>query len=83
MFKAKYNAACQERESIREQNHQMQAETCELKETLERNVASNKIEVMYCVYFYVYVELFIHLLLCGLFVFVAPNVGFTSKPFLY
>ncbi|XP_037551279.1 kinesin-like protein KIF15-B [Nematolebias whitei] len=42
---AKYNAACQEKENIREQNHQMQAEICELKETLERNVASNKIEV--------------------------------------
>lgn len=81
MFKAKYNAACQERENIREQNHQMKAEMCELKETVERNVASYKIEVMYCVYFYVYVELYTFNVM--LFVFIAPNVGFTSKHFLY
>ncbi|XP_017266534.1 kinesin-like protein KIF15-A [Kryptolebias marmoratus] len=42
---AKYDAACHERENIREQNHQMQAEMCELRETLDRKLASNKIEV--------------------------------------
>ncbi|XP_038584818.1 kinesin-like protein KIF15-A [Micropterus salmoides] len=42
---AKYNAACLEREDIREQNSKMQAEICDLKETTERRVASNKIEV--------------------------------------
>ncbi|XP_071353641.1 kinesin-like protein KIF15 [Trachinotus anak] len=42
---AKYNSACLEREDIREQNSKMQTEICDLKETLERRVASNKIEV--------------------------------------
>ncbi|XP_040915830.1 kinesin-like protein KIF15-A isoform X2 [Toxotes jaculatrix] len=42
---AKYNAACLEREHIKEQNSQMQTEICDLKETLDRKVASNKIEV--------------------------------------
>ncbi|XP_059208609.1 kinesin-like protein KIF15 [Centropristis striata] len=41
----KYNAACLEREDFREQNSKMQAEICDLKETLERRVASNTIEV--------------------------------------
>uniref|UniRef100_A0A3P9J347 Kinesin family member 15 n=1 Tax=Oryzias latipes TaxID=8090 RepID=A0A3P9J347_ORYLA len=42
---AKYNAACLERENLREQNCKMQTEICDLKESLERSVASNKIEV--------------------------------------
>ncbi|XP_068582457.1 kinesin-like protein KIF15 [Cebidichthys violaceus] len=42
---AKFNAACLEREDIREQNSKMQAEICDLKEALDRRVASNKIEV--------------------------------------
>ncbi|XP_023254368.1 kinesin-like protein KIF15-A [Seriola lalandi dorsalis] len=42
---AKYNAACLEREDIREQNSKMQTEICDLKENLERRVASNNIEV--------------------------------------
>ncbi|KAM7375859.1 hypothetical protein PAMP_005625 [Pampus punctatissimus] len=42
---AKYHATCLEREDIREQNSKMQAEICDLKETLDRSVASNKIEV--------------------------------------
>nr|XP_061823989.1 kinesin-like protein KIF15 isoform X2 [Nerophis lumbriciformis] len=42
---AKYNAACLERENIREQNFKMHTEITELKETLERSIASNKIEV--------------------------------------
>ncbi|XP_067470314.1 kinesin-like protein KIF15 [Thunnus thynnus] len=42
---AKYNAACLEREDIREQNSKMQTEICDFKEKLDRNVASNKIEV--------------------------------------
>nr|XP_046268051.1 kinesin-like protein KIF15-A [Scatophagus argus] len=41
----KYDAACIEREDIREQNSKMQTEICDLKETLDRCVASNKIEV--------------------------------------
>lgn len=45
LFQAKYNAACLERDDIREQNSKMQAEICDLKETLDRRVASNKIEV--------------------------------------
>ncbi|KAM8737455.1 kinesin-like protein KIF15 [Acanthopagrus schlegelii] len=42
---AKYNTASLEREDFREQKSKMQAEICELKETLDRCVASNKIEV--------------------------------------
>ncbi|XP_036006720.1 kinesin-like protein KIF15-B [Fundulus heteroclitus] len=42
---AKYNAACCERDNIRGQNQKMQAEISELKENLERKMASNKIEV--------------------------------------
>ncbi|KAM7403058.1 hypothetical protein PAMA_003808 [Pampus argenteus] len=42
---AKYHATCLEREEIREQNSKMQADICDLKETLDRSVASNKIEV--------------------------------------
>ncbi|XP_029349720.1 kinesin-like protein KIF15 isoform X3 [Echeneis naucrates] len=42
---AKYNATCLERDDIREQNFKMQTEICDLKEALERRVASNKIEV--------------------------------------
>uniref|UniRef100_A0A668ASW8 Kinesin family member 15 n=1 Tax=Myripristis murdjan TaxID=586833 RepID=A0A668ASW8_9TELE len=41
----KYNAACLEREDIREQNSRMQTELCVLKEAIERKVASNRIEV--------------------------------------
>lgn len=42
---AKYNAACQDREDIREQHCRLQKEVLDLKESLERSVASNKIEV--------------------------------------
>uniref|UniRef100_I3KW60 Kinesin family member 15 n=1 Tax=Oreochromis niloticus TaxID=8128 RepID=I3KW60_ORENI len=42
---AKCNAACCERDNIKEQNCKMQEEICDLKETLDRRVASNKIEV--------------------------------------
>ncbi|XP_061552601.1 kinesin-like protein KIF15 isoform X2 [Phycodurus eques] len=42
---AKFNAACLEQKGIREQNTTMQAEITELKETLERSIASSKIEV--------------------------------------
>lgn len=42
---AKYNAACHEKDDIREQNSKMQAEICDLKETIDRRIASNKIEV--------------------------------------
>uniref|UniRef100_A0A3B3VHY5 Kinesin family member 15 n=1 Tax=Poecilia latipinna TaxID=48699 RepID=A0A3B3VHY5_9TELE len=42
---AKYNSACCERDSMREQNQKMQVEIGELKETMERKMASNKIEV--------------------------------------
>ncbi|XP_061599761.1 kinesin-like protein KIF15 isoform X2 [Cololabis saira] len=42
---AKYDAACLERENIWEQNSKMQTEICDLKEKLDRNVTSNKIEV--------------------------------------
>uniref|UniRef100_A0A1A8UG06 Kinesin family member 15 n=2 Tax=Nothobranchius TaxID=28779 RepID=A0A1A8UG06_NOTFU len=42
---AKYDAACSERENTREQNQKIQTEICELKETLERKMTSNKIEV--------------------------------------
>ncbi|XP_068435836.1 kinesin-like protein KIF15 [Clinocottus analis] len=41
----KFNAACLEREDIREQKSKMQAEICDLNETLNRRVLSNKIEV--------------------------------------
>lgn len=46
LFQAKYSAACLEREDMREQNCQMQTKICDLKETLDRSVASNKIEVI-------------------------------------
>ncbi|XP_034714633.1 kinesin-like protein KIF15-B isoform X2 [Etheostoma cragini] len=41
----KNNAACLEREEILEQNSKMQAEICDLKETLDRRLASDRIEV--------------------------------------
>ncbi|KAM6912258.1 kinesin-like protein KIF15 [Xenentodon cancila] len=41
----KCDAACLERDNIREQNCKMHKEICDLKEMLDRNVASNKIEV--------------------------------------
>ncbi|XP_053701254.1 kinesin-like protein KIF15-A isoform X1 [Synchiropus splendidus] len=41
----KYNAACLERESLKEQSCKLESEVCELKEALERAGASNKIEV--------------------------------------
>ncbi|KAM9341282.1 kinesin-like protein KIF15 [Symphorus nematophorus] len=41
----KYNAACLEKEGIWEQNSKMWTEICDLKETLDRRVVSNKIEV--------------------------------------
>lgn len=47
LFQAKYNTACLEREDTREQNCRMQAEICDLKERLDRKVASNAIEVMH------------------------------------
>ncbi|XP_071767078.2 kinesin-like protein KIF15 [Centroberyx gerrardi] len=42
---AKYNAACSEREDIREKDSRMQTELFDLKEAIERKVASNQIEV--------------------------------------
>ncbi|XP_069571062.1 kinesin-like protein KIF15 [Brachyistius frenatus] len=42
---AKYNAACLERDDIRKQNCKMQAEICDLKESRDKAVLSNKIEV--------------------------------------
>ncbi|XP_034015546.1 kinesin-like protein KIF15-A [Thalassophryne amazonica] len=42
---AKYNAACFERDEVKEQNLNMQNELCDLKEALDRRVASNRIEV--------------------------------------
>ncbi|XP_032403994.1 LOW QUALITY PROTEIN: kinesin-like protein KIF15 [Xiphophorus hellerii] len=42
---AKYNSACCERDNMREQNQKMQVEIGELKETMEKKMASNKIEV--------------------------------------
>lgn len=44
---ARYNAVCLEREEVREQNSQVQTEMCALKETVDRCVASNKIEVSF------------------------------------
>ncbi|XP_062253695.1 kinesin-like protein KIF15 [Platichthys flesus] len=42
---AKFNTSCLERDDMREQNSKMQTEMCDLKESLDRSVASNKIEV--------------------------------------
>ncbi|XP_035465238.1 kinesin-like protein KIF15-A isoform X1 [Scophthalmus maximus] len=42
---AKYNAACLDREDIREQNAKVKTEICDLQEALDRSLASNKIEV--------------------------------------
>ncbi|XP_068195591.1 kinesin-like protein KIF15 [Antennarius striatus] len=42
---AKYNSTCLEKEDVSEQHTKMQTEVLELKETLDRCVASNKIEV--------------------------------------
>ncbi|KAK2826058.1 hypothetical protein Q5P01_020272 [Channa striata] len=41
----KYNTACLERETLREQNSKMQTQICDLIEKLDRSVASNKIAV--------------------------------------
>lgn len=45
LFQAKYNDACFEREDLQGQHSKIQAEICDLKENVERRVASNKIEV--------------------------------------
>lgn len=45
LFQAKYNAACQEKDEIREQNSKMKTEISDFKETIIRCIASNKIEV--------------------------------------
>lgn len=45
LLQAKYNATCLEREDMREHNSKMEAEICDLKEALERRLASNTIEV--------------------------------------
>lgn len=44
-FQAKYNASCQEKDEIREQNLKMKTEISDFKETMNRCIASNKIEV--------------------------------------
>ncbi|XP_055087286.1 kinesin-like protein KIF15-B [Periophthalmus magnuspinnatus] len=41
----KYNGVCQEREDIREEKSRLQKESVELKESMDRREASNKIEV--------------------------------------
>ncbi|XP_076014647.1 kinesin-like protein KIF15 [Genypterus blacodes] len=41
----KYHAACSEREELYDQNSKMEAELCDHRETLDRGVASNRIEV--------------------------------------
>ncbi|KAJ0062736.1 hypothetical protein NL108_004350 [Boleophthalmus pectinirostris] len=41
----KYNGTCQEREDIREEKARLQKESLELKESMDRREASNKIEV--------------------------------------
>lgn len=55
LSKAKYNAAYLEKEAVREENAKMRKEVLELKESLDRSVASNKIEV--CVYVYIFLLL--------------------------
>lgn len=45
LIQAKYNASCQEKDEIREQNLKMNAEISDFKETMNRCIASNKIEV--------------------------------------
>ncbi|XP_038142186.1 kinesin-like protein KIF15-B [Cyprinodon tularosa] len=42
---AKYNAACAERDNIRGQNQKLDAEIADIKETMQRKMLSNKIEV--------------------------------------
>lgn len=44
---AKYNTALLEREDMRERNSKMQTEIFDLKESVDRCVASNKIEVSF------------------------------------
>lgn len=56
LFQAKYNVALLERENIRQQNAKMEIEICDLKEALDRRVASNKIEVR----LFILAPLFIH-----------------------
>lgn len=51
LFQAKYIAACLEREDIVEKNTKMQTEICDLKESLERSLASNKIEVRLIIFY--------------------------------
>ena len=54
LFQAKYNAACLERDDIREQHSKMQTEIFDLKEASDRNVASNKIEASLVTSFYTF-----------------------------
>lgn len=56
LFQAKYNVACLERENIRQQNSKMEIEICDLKEALDRRLASNRIEVR----LFILASLFIH-----------------------
>lgn len=62
LFQVKYNAACLEREDIRERNSKMQTEICNLKETSDRHAASSQIEVSlimlntFCSYIFVRVS---------------------------
>lgn len=66
LFQAKYNVASLERENIRQQNSKMEIEICDLKETLDRRVASNKIEVRLTIsaqLFFVYLLQLINLMI--------------------
>lgn len=56
LYQAKYNAACLQRDDFRQENAQIQAEICDLKEMLERSVASNKIEVRSVPFIVVYTQ---------------------------
>lgn len=45
VFQAKYNVACHEKDEIRDQNRKLESQISDLKENMNRCVASNKIEV--------------------------------------
>lgn len=62
LLQAKFNATCLEREDIREHNSKMQAEIYDLKESLDRRVASNQIEVrliMFNTYIHIHFQIVI------------------------
>lgn len=45
IFQAKYNVACHEKDEIRDENQKLESQISDIKETMNRCITSNKIEV--------------------------------------